>query len=201
MRPTSTSAVISSMRSTAARPALPSTDAILTVPSFSMSIVAPVSSVIARMTAPPLPMTSRIFSGSILIVMIVGAQSDIFSRGALSTLFISPRMWRRPSGLRQRRGHDLARDAEDLDVHLQRSHAVGRAGDLEVHVAEMVLVAEDVGEHHEGLVFLDEAHRHTGDRGLGRHAGVHQATSSCRRPIAIELEPFDSVISDTTRMT
>jgi len=38
-----------------------------------MSIVAPVSSVMARMTEPPLPMTSRIFSGSILMVMIVGA--------------------------------------------------------------------------------------------------------------------------------
>src|SRR6478752_1820688 len=126
MRPTSTSAVISSMRSTAARPALPSTDAILTVPSFSMSIVAPVSSVMARMTEPPLPMTSRIFSGSIFMVMIVGAQSDIFTR------------------LRQRRGHDLARDAEDLDVHLQRGNAVGRAGHLEVHVAEVILVAEDV---------------------------------------------------------
>ena len=37
-------------------------------------------------------------------------------------------------------------DAGDLDVHLQRGDAVRGAGDLEVHVAEMVLVAEDVGE-------------------------------------------------------
>ena len=89
--------------------------------------------------------------------------------------------------LRQRRGHDLARDAEDLDVHLQRSHAVRRAGDLEVHVAEMVLVAEDVGEHHEGVVLLDEAHRHTGDRGLDRHAGVHQ-----RQARAADASPSSS---------
>ena len=69
----------------------------MTVPSFSMSMVVPVSSVIARMTAPPLPMTSRIFSGSIFIVMMVGAHSDIVSRGFDSTLAISPRMCRRAS--------------------------------------------------------------------------------------------------------
>ena len=77
------------MRRCASRPETPSTDAIFTVPSFSMSIVVPVSSVIARMTAPPLPMTSRIFSGSILIVMIEGAHSDILARGSASTLSIS----------------------------------------------------------------------------------------------------------------
>ena len=62
-----------------------------------MSMVVPVSSVICRMTAPPLPMTSRIFSGSIFMVMIEGAHSDIFSRGVESTFSISPRMCRRPA--------------------------------------------------------------------------------------------------------
>jgi hypothetical protein len=62
-----------------------------------MSIVAPVSSVIWRITEPPLPMTSRIFSGSILNAMMVGAQSDIFSRGFASTEFISSRMCSRAS--------------------------------------------------------------------------------------------------------
>jgi len=38
--------VISSIRRWASRPAAPLTEAILTVPSFSMSIVVPVSSVI-----------------------------------------------------------------------------------------------------------------------------------------------------------
>ena len=37
-------------------------------------------------------------------------------------------------------------DAADLDVHLQGGDALGGAGDLEVHVAEVILVAEDVGE-------------------------------------------------------
>ena len=50
----------------------------------------------------------------------------LLARRASSTLFISPRMCRRPSlRLRQRDLHDLARDAVDLDVHLQRGDAVG----------------------------------------------------------------------------
>ncbi len=47
----------------------------------------------------------------------------------------------------QRDLHDLRRDALDLDVHLQRGDAVAGAGDLEIHVAEVILVAEDVGQH------------------------------------------------------
>jgi hypothetical protein len=65
------------------------------------------------------------------------------------TLFISPRMCRRPSAPAQGLLHDLAGDAVDLDVHLQGVDAVGGAGDLEVHVAEVVLVAQDVGQHRE----------------------------------------------------
>src|SRR5581483_8161721 len=77
-------------------------------------------------------------------------------------------------GLVQRLAHDLAIDAADLDVHLQRSDAVGSAGDLEIHVAQMVLVAEDVREHAHVLAFFDQAHRDTGHRRRHRHAGVHQ---------------------------
>ena len=53
---------------------------------------------------------------------------------------------------------------------------VARAGDLEVHVAVVVLGARDVGEHRPlaGLLVHHEAHRHAGDRRLERHAGVHQ---------------------------
>src|SRR3989344_1076771 len=70
--------------------------------------------------------------------------------------------------------HDFLVDTFDLDVHLQGGHAAGGAGYLEVHVAEMILVTDDVGEHGEALLFLDEAHRHTRDRGLDGNAGVHQ---------------------------
>jgi hypothetical protein len=61
------------MRFFAASPPSDETQAIVTVPSSWMSIVVPVSSVSARMTAPPLPMTSRIFCGLILSVIMRGA--------------------------------------------------------------------------------------------------------------------------------
>jgi hypothetical protein len=77
----------------------------------------------------------------------------------------------------------LLGDALDLDVHLQRGHTGRRAGDLEVHVAEVVLVAEDVGQHGETVAFLDQAHGDAGDVRLERHAGVHhrQAAAAHRR--------------------
>src|SRR6185312_1680161 len=66
--------------------------------------------------------------------------------------------------LRQRDLHDLRRDRGDLDVHLQRRHALRCTGDLEVHVAEVIFVAEDVGQHGKTLVLLDETHGDAGDR-------------------------------------
>ena len=97
MVPTSTSAVICSMRRRASRPAAASTEAIFTVPSSLTSMVAPVSSVSDRMTLPPLPMTSRIFSGWILNEMIRGANTDMSARVAASVAFIRSRMWSLPS--------------------------------------------------------------------------------------------------------
>src|SRR5690606_6436130 len=70
--------------------------------------------------------------------------------------------------------HDLLGDALDLDVHLQRGDAVGGTGDLEVHVAQVVFVTQDVGQHGELLAFQHQAHGDTGHRRLHRHAGVHQ---------------------------
>ena len=68
--------------------------------------------------------------------------------------------------------HDLAGDAGDLDVHLERGDALAGAGDLEVHVAVVVLLAGDVGEHRERVVLLDQAHGDAGHRREERHAGV-----------------------------
>src|SRR3954469_16870633 len=67
-------------------------------------------------------------------------------------------------GLRERVAQDLERDARDLDVHLQGGDPVLGAGDLEVHVAEVVLHARDVGEDGVVVALLDEPHRDAGDR-------------------------------------
>src|SRR3954462_10599453 len=61
-------------------------------------------------------------------------------------------------GLLERVAHDLERDAGDLDVHLQGGDAPLGAGHLEVHVAEMVLHAGDVGQDDVVVALLDQAH-------------------------------------------
>ncbi len=76
--------------------------------------------------------------------------------------------------LRQRDAHDLGRDALDLDVHLERRNTLARSGDLEVHVTEVILVAEYVGQHLETLPLEHQPHRHAGHRRLDRDAGIHQ---------------------------
>ena len=58
---------------------------------------------------------------------------------------------------------------------------VARAGDLEVHVAEVVLGTLDVGEDDVVVALLDEAHRDAGDRRLDRRQRPSGPASS-RRP-------------------
>src|SRR5262249_49144983 len=70
--------------------------------------------------------------------------------------------------------HHRARHAADLDVHLSGGDAGAGPGALEVHVAEVVLVPEDVGEDAALAPFLDEPHRHAGPRRLDRHTGLHE---------------------------
>ncbi len=70
--------------------------------------------------------------------------------------------------------HDLRSDALDFDVHLQGSDALLGAGDFEIHVAQVIFSALDVGQDDVALAFLDQAHGDTGDRGFDRDAGVHQ---------------------------
>ena len=74
----------------------------------------------------------------------------------------------------QRLFHDLLRNTLDLDIHLQRGNTVLGTGNLEVHVAEMVLVTEDIGQHGIFILFLDQAHGHTRNRRAGGHTGIHQ---------------------------
>jgi hypothetical protein len=103
-------------------------------------------------------------------------------------------------GLLQCLLHDLFGDAFDLDVHLQGGDALSGTGDLEVHVAQVIFVTQDVGQDDEALAFLDQTHGDTRHRRLDRHAGVHQGQRRARQTEAIDEEPLDSVISETTRM-
>src|SRR5439155_23950819 len=64
--------------------------------------------------------------------------------------------------LAQRDAHDLLGDRGDLDVHLQRRDTSLGAGDFEVHIAQMVLVAEDVRQYGKAFRLFDEPHRDPG---------------------------------------
>ena len=96
--------------------------------------------------------------------------------------------------------HDLFGDPVDLDVHLQRGNTFRRTSHLEVHVAEVVLVAEDVGQHRVfvGLPSPGPWQRRQPGRLIGTPASI--SASDDPHTLAIELDPFDSVISETRRI-
>src|SRR6516164_5541341 len=144
MWPTSGSDAIDLIQLIAAFIASPLADATFTVPSSPMSILAPVFSTISRITLPPEPITSRILSTGMLNTSMRGQRLRHLAQDVHAPVL----------RLAERDAHDLLGDAGDLDVHLQRGHAPLGARHLEVHIAEMVLVAEDVGQH--GIAFVLE---------------------------------------------
>ena len=83
------------MRAIASFDLLLSVDAIFTVPSSSISITQPVSSVSARIVAPPLPMMSRILSVGTFIVVMRGANSETSSRAPAIASSITLKMCKR----------------------------------------------------------------------------------------------------------
>src|SRR5215217_8238806 len=104
-------------------------------------------------------------------------------------------------GLLERDLHDLLGDAGDLDVHLERGDADFGTSHLEVHVAEVVFITQDVGQHGELLAFQDQAHGNASDRAGQRHAGIHQcergAADGCHRGGAVG---FGDLGHDTDRV-
>ena len=79
-----------------------------------------------------------------------------------------------PAGLAQRGAEHGGRDPVQLGVELERGDDVLGAGDLEVHVAERVLGAQDVGERDVLAALVDQAHRDAGHHVPQRDARVEQ---------------------------
>ena len=77
-------------------------------------------------------------------------------------------------GLIQRNFHDLVGDALNLDVHLQSSDTVRGTRNFKVHIAEVILITQNIGQNRELVAFLDQTHGDTGHRRLDGHARVHQ---------------------------
>ncbi len=136
-----------------------------TVPSSSTFTSAPVSCWMALMTLPFGPMTSPILSIGISKLTIFGAFSPTSARGAeIAAAHHLEDLEPGVARLAQRLGEHLGRKAGDLGVELEGGHDLGRAGDLEVHVAEGVLGTEDVGEGRVLALGEDEAHGDAADR-------------------------------------
>ena len=81
-----------------------------------------------------------------------GALSLTASRAPVSALAISPRIWTRPSRAWSSAMRMISSVIEVILMSICSAVTpLFGAGHLEVHVAEMVLVAEDVGEDGEAL--------------------------------------------------
>ena len=171
----------------------------VTSPESSTVSSAPVSSWMPRIVLPFGPMRSPIFSGLIIIVTMRGAYGDRSARGVASAFSISPRMCRRPSRAWASASFMIERSSPSIlmSIWMDVMPCCG-AGHLEVHVAEVVLGAEDVGEDRVLLAFLDQPHRHAGHGGAHRHAGVEQGQRAAadrrhgRRAVGLEHVRHDA---------
>ena len=68
-------------------------------------------------------------------------------------------------GLGKRFFHDVRGNAGNLDVHLQRGDTGFGTRDFEVHIAQVILVAKDIGQNCiVAIVFKDQPHRNAGNR-------------------------------------
>ncbi len=64
--------------------------------------------------------------------------------------------------------------AADLEIELDAGDAFGGAGDLEVHIAVVIFLADDVGEEFLAVAFFDEADGDAGDGSNDGNAGIEK---------------------------
>ena len=87
----------------------------------------PVSSVSARITEPPLPITSLILSGLILMGVNTRSEFGDITAWRVDSLFHHARMCRRAPFAVQSNLHDLFGDTFNFDIHLQCRTVAGTA--------------------------------------------------------------------------
>ena len=151
---------------------------------------------------PPGPMSAPIFSGLILIVSIRGAyllrsSARLVERVRHDAEDFGPRFFGARSCLR----HDLVADAREFQVELETGDACLGAAKFEIHVAEMIFGADDVGQ--QVVAFQVAALRRfsvtrpTEMPATGVLIGTPASISASIPPqtLAIEVEPFDSITS------
>ena len=102
-------------------------------------------------------------------------------------------------GLCQSDLHDFFGNALNLDVHLQSGDTNCRTRYFKVHVAEVIFVAQNVGQNREFATVFDQVSMAI--PATRAFIGTPASISAKQPPQteAIDDEPFDSVISETTR--
>ena len=72
--------------------------------------------------------------------------------------------------------------AVHLDIHLGSGDAVLGTGHLEVHIAQVIFVTQDIGQDGIAVIRMlgigDQTHGHTGHRLADLHAGVHEGEAA-----------------------
>ena len=83
-------------------------------------------------------------------------------------------------GLHQSALNNLERQTIALDIHLSGGQTVLRTSGLEVHITQVILVAENIRKDGELVLtrVVDETHGNTCHRILDGHTGVHQGEST-----------------------
>ena len=160
----------------------------LTVPSSSMLISQPDSSTRRLMFLPPGPMRAPIFSGLILTWTMRGRVFAQFgARRGDGLGHFGQDVQAGDARFFQGFGHEVVREAAQLEVQLEAGDAVAGAGDFAIHVAEGVFPADDVGEEFVGgdfvlvVVFGADADADAGDGTGHGDAGIHQGEGARRR--------------------
>jgi hypothetical protein len=114
---------------------------------LDVDLATPVWSTMPLMVLPPGPMMRRIWSGLTLIVVMRGAYFERSARGAAGSLeHLAEDVQAAVARLLERVAQDLRERPSILMSIWIAVMPLAGAADLEVHVAEVVLVAEDVGE-------------------------------------------------------
>ena len=165
-----------------------------------MSILAPVVSVISRMTLPPEPITSRIFSFGMLNVVIRGAFSLTSSRAPVSALAISPRICRRPSRAWLSAMRMISSVIEVILMSICNAvtprSVPATLKSISPRWSSSPRMSDNTAKP-SGSLMSPIALPATG-RGNGTPASIR--ASEALQTEAIEEEPFDSVTSETTRI-
>ena len=169
-------------------------------------MLAPVTSVILRMFFPPGPMSAN-FLGIDLHRFDTGlVLTQLFSVSGLGLFHNGENLHAGLSHLFHRFLRDVKGQALNLEVELEARDTVPGSADLEVHVTKVIFGTDDVGEDDvlaDVSLIIHLGYQPSGNSGNVCLLRGTPASISAREPpqtLAMEVEPLEDMISETTRI-